>query len=390
MESICFTAPARRFRHVLLAAVGFVLLPSCASGGATGAAATPSTSAGRPSSAIAVTLDNNGCTALPQVATPGIVTLTISNRGGDKVDTLEVSPPLSPSIAEQDDITPGVTTTITMRMLPGAYLLTCPGATHDTTLLGVGGKYADWQANQRLAAGVARFTASLQQDAAALVSATQSLVAATQSGDMDAAQTAYPAARLDYERLASIVTRSPQFDGANYGGIDQGASGAGFGVVESAIWNTHSLAGAAPAAATLLQDVQKVASAADVARPAPADILNGAVASLTVAVVSGLSGGEEQFSGMTLAVIETDLDSAAAAYASLRDGLAQVAPRAVTIIDQRFANATAALAAYRATPGAAGTGFVDFGSVTASQRGALANTFNALSASLSAAVVLVL
>lgn len=126
------------------AAVFLVVLAAAAAacGGTAGSAApAPSGSASSvatgtartaAASTVNVVITNDGCVPVPALVPAGAVTFNITNDGGDKVSEAELKQG-DHTVAEKENLTPGLTGSFTVTLAAGSYIVECPGAATDET-----------------------------------------------------------------------------------------------------------------------------------------------------------------------------------------------------------------------------------------------------------------
>jgi iron uptake system component EfeO len=81
---------------------------------------------------VTVILTPDKCTATPPGVAAGTVTFNVTNQGADAVSELELKRGET-TIAEKENLTPGLSGSFTALVEPGTYVLECPGATTDET-----------------------------------------------------------------------------------------------------------------------------------------------------------------------------------------------------------------------------------------------------------------
>lgn len=99
---------------------------------ATTPGASASASASEAATVVSVVLTPDKCTADPASVAAGTVTFNVTNQGADAVSELELKRGET-TVAEKENLTPGLSGSFTAQVEPGTYVLECPGATTDET-----------------------------------------------------------------------------------------------------------------------------------------------------------------------------------------------------------------------------------------------------------------
>jgi hypothetical protein len=152
----------------------------------------------------------------------------------------------------------------------------------------------------------------------------------------------------------------------------------GFHRIEKALWQDKTLAGMAPVADRLTADLTKLRSLVENQSYQPAQIANGCVELLDEVAKSKVTGEEERYSHTDLYDFEANVLGAQEGFAVLKPLLRASDPQLADTIDARFADVLAALAKYRQ-----GDGWVDYSTVSDSDRRVLAQKVDSLSEPLS-------
>ena len=75
-----------------------------------------------------VVLTPGNCNPDPASVPAGTVTFNVTNQGADAVSELELKRGET-TVAEKENLTPGLSGSFTAQLDPGTYALECPGAT---------------------------------------------------------------------------------------------------------------------------------------------------------------------------------------------------------------------------------------------------------------------
>jgi iron uptake system component EfeO len=219
------------------------------------------------------------------------------------------------------------------------------------------------------AAAIEPYRAAVLAEVAALQSASRTLTDAVRAGDIAAAKAAYQPAHRHYVALEPLAE---DIDVRIDGRTDTGdARFTGFHRIERALWADGSLTGMVGYANALDLDVLALRQVVDRASFRPVDVATMANDWLTACTVTMVTGNEERYVHTDLDDLATAVGAAHGAYTAVRPAVAD--PGLMATLDTRFAAATAALDGYRR-----GSEYVDYTSVTATERRHLATVLDAL------------
>lgn len=337
---------------------------------------------------VTVTITKAGCAVEPASVPAGPVTFQVSN-----VDAAAVSEAYLQdgglAVGEKENLTPGLSGSFSL-LLPGGdheYQVWCPGAKTDRTPFAVTGTAAeDWRDDPAQVKAVSEYKAFVNAQADALVKATAAFTAAVDAGRLVQAKELFTAARVPYENIESVAETFGDLDPSIDGRIDDAPSAAeftGFHRIEQALWGTGSTKGLAPVTARLRADVADLAKRVRTTDLQPAQIANGSTTLINEVQTSKITGEEDRYSHTDLADFRANVDGAAKAYEVLEPVLARSQPALVTEIRAQLAATDKALAAYARTPGADGSGYVGYQTVTQPERQQLSRQVNSLADALS-------
>lgn len=213
------------------------------------------------------------------------------------------------------------------------------------------------------------YRAAVLAEVAALQSASRTLTDAVRAGDVAAAKAAYQPAHRQYVALEPLAE---DIDLRIDGRTDTGdARFTGFHRIEKALWADGSLAGMGGYANALDLDVLALRQVVGRASFRPVDVATMANDWLTACMVTMVTGNEERYVHTDLDDLATAVGAARGAYTAVRPVVAD--PGLTATLDTRFAAATAALDGYRRGPG-----YLDYTSVTATERRQLVTVLDAL------------
>jgi iron uptake system component EfeO len=342
-------------------------------------------SASGKASTVTVALTPQGCAPKPATIPAGEVTFNVANQDADAVSEAELrTSDLTHILGEQENLTPGLSGGFTLDIQPGSYKINCPGASQPHWTLTVSGKAAgpSWQSSPQLTAAVAGYSGYIDQNVAGLVTHSQALCRAIDDGSLTQARLLYPKARVYYERIEPVAeiwgSLDTAIDGRWENPVTVASQFIGFHKIEQLLWEDNTLAGAPKLCAGLVRDEQQLLTLVHQAQYNPLEMASGATDLINEAATSKISGEEERYSNTDLPVFQANVDGAIKVVTLLRPYLQKKDPGLLSLIRQRDAAITRELRTYKSSPGYDGTGYVEYSTVTGSQRRQLAGAVNAL------------
>jgi iron uptake system component EfeO len=357
-------------------------LSTSATSSATGGSAESSSAAAgdAPSVAIVITAAG-GCAVTPDTVAAGPVTFTVTNQ--DAVGVSEVELLADQRIrGEKENLAPGFDATFSVTLDGGSYEVYCPGASTDRVPFTVTGSAAvpDGDVAGLLHQATVEYAAYIDSQVGFLVEATAALQEAVDSGDLEAAKTAYAAARPYYERIEPVAESFGDLDPAidlRVGDVEAGTPWTGFHPLEQLLFETGTLDGAAPLTDQLVTDIADLqARTAELSTNTQADsttrdryqvdeVANGAVALLDEVQTSKITGEEEAYSHIDLLDFQANVEGSLQAFAVLKPALNTIDPALVEDISTKFDTLTTLLDSHR-DPAAIG-GFTLYTDLTDAQ-----------------------
>jgi len=203
-------SPSRWLPRLALVAVGAVAASAC---GTTSHSSSPSaTSNANGVKTVNVTLANesgkDGCKLDMTSAPAGPVTFIVTNSSAPGISEMELLKDQR-IIGEKENLAPGLNpVSFTATLDRGAYQVYCPGAAteyQDFTVTGQAPPAPTGTVPSIVARGTKDYAAYVVSQVNQLNDAVKALDAAIQSGNMEAAKTAYAKARAYYEHAESSV-----------------------------------------------------------------------------------------------------------------------------------------------------------------------------------------
>ncbi len=244
-----------------------------------------------------------------------------------------------------------------------------------------------WQSNPQLVTAVQGYSAFVKQNTANLVSHTQTFCQAISAGNMNQAKALYPPARVYYERIEPVAevwgSLDTSIDGRWENPVTVKSQFTGFHRIEQMLWQDKSLNGAAAMCSGLVKNEQQLLTLVGSAQYNPLEMASGATDLINEAATNKISGEEERYSNTDLPVFEANVEASMQVITLLEPYLQTKDASTVSLIKQRDDAVESLLTNYKATPGYDNTGYVDYSTVTKTDRKQLSAAVNALAEAMS-------
>ena len=365
------TCRSREYWLTTTVLVAAAVLPVAACGHSSGPSSSPSSpSKVGGTNAVKVTMANtggkDGC-ALDTTSVPaGPVTFTVANTSAPGITEMELLRDQR-IVGEKENLAPGLDpVSFTVTLDGGSYQLYCPGASTEYQTLTVTGQAPAGPTGavvSILSQGTKDYAAYIVSQIGQLNDGVKALDAAVQSGNVDAAKTAYAKARLFWERSESSVEGFvlPGFAAGDNAGsfdylidmrastpVDAKVGWKGFHAIERDLWQGNAITPGTKALSTeLVSNVAKLNDLVATLQYKPEDLANGASDLIEEVQNTKITGEEESFSHIDLVDFSGNVEGAQQAYASLRPGLLKIDENLVKQIDQQFQAVLGVLNGYR-------------------------------------------
>ena len=354
--------------------------------GSTGAAA----ASGDKSSTVKISLTSDGCEPKPAKVPAGPVEFDVTNSGAGSVSEAELrTSDKAHILGEQENLTPGLSGGFSLTIQPGTYTINCPGASQPDWTFTVTGQATgpSWESNPQLVSAVEGYAAYVKQNTTDLVSHTQTFCQAIDAGNMNQAMVLYPQARVYYEQIEPVAevwgSLDTSIDGRWENPVTVKSQFTGFHRIEQMLWQDKSLNGASAMCAALVKNQQQLLTLVSKAQYNPLEMAAGATDLINEAGTSKISGEEERYSNTDLPVFEANVVASMKVVSLLQPYLQGNNAGLVPQIQQRHDVVERLLTKFKATPGYDQTGYVEYTTVTKSERRQLSTAVNALAEAMS-------
>ena len=383
----------RRGAAAAIVAASLALVASGCSSSSSGSSSKGSTGAAASadkSSTVKISLTSQGCEPKPAEVPAGAVEFDVTNAGAGAVSEAELrTSDLAHILGEQENLTPGLSGGFSLTIQPGTYKINCPGASNPAWTFTVTGKATgpSWQSNPQLVAAVQGYADYVKQNTTNLVSHSQTFCRAITAQDMNQAKVLYPQARIYYERIEPVAevwgSLDTSIDGRWENPVTVKSQFTGFHRIEQMLWQDNSLNGASAMCSGLVKNEQQLLTLVSKAQYNPQEMASGATDLINEAGTSKISGEEERYANTDLPVFAANVEASMKVITLLQPYLQGKDSGLVPLIQQRDAAVDNLLAHFKATPGYDKTGYVDYSTVTKSDRRQLSAAVNALAEAMS-------
>lgn len=215
---------------------------------------------------------------------------------------------------------------------------------------------------------------------------TEKFVNAFKAGNIEAAKSLYPLARMYFERSEPIAESfgdlDPRIDG-RLADIQEEGKGeeewTGYHKLEYALWVENTTEGYEAIADQLLADVKELYALVQTVEVNPELMITGAVDLLNEVSTSKITGEEEIYSHTDLYDFKANIEGAEKIFEILRDKIEEKDATLVTSLDEKFAVVNDLLAKYETANG----GYASFEDLTEENTKELSNAVNQLGEPLS-------
>ncbi len=293
-------------------------------------------------------------------------------------------------VAERENIAPGFTQTVSARLQPGDYAITCglisnPRGVLHVTAEGAGdgsGKTPDVRV---FIGALSEYKVYLVLQSGVMVSAAEDLAAAIHGGDLAQARDLYQAARLPYKRIEPTAYRFADLANAinpvaDYlAGREADPAFTGYHRIAYALFGKGETGDLPVVADRLVTDLKALQERLGGLKLEPADLATSAARMAEQLADGRIVDGEDRYSRSDLADIGANLAGIAKLVGLLRPIVKPVAPDAMQAVDAKLTAASDALTALKQ-----GDAWPAYDTVSTSQRKALAESFKAVAEALDA------
>ncbi|MDP9910839.1 iron uptake system component EfeO [Variovorax boronicumulans] len=310
--------------------------------------------------AVTVTIRGNACDPNEITVPAGRTTFTIVNQSNRALEWEILDGVMV--VEERENIAPGFSQTMTVKLSPGDFAITCGLLSNPRGKLHVTPSAASLAEEARpslvnYVGALAEYQVFLRLEAATLDDAVRALADAVKAGDLAQARALYAPAHQAYKRIepmaelfadldARINARADYFEKRE---ADPGFSG--FHRIEYALYGQGDAKALAPVLDQLLADTETLQARLR-ELSVPPERLASAASKLLRRVADNLpAGGEDHYGHAELVNLQGSYEGTKKIADLLQPLLVKAAPAQQKAVDERFAAFDAALAPYRAGEG---------------------------------------
>ncbi len=209
-------------------------------------------------------------------------------------------------LEERENIAPGFRATVTARLKPGRYQITCGLLSNPRGTLTVTASTESEAEREKppltaFIGPLSEYRVFLMLQAASLAKQVKQLGDAIQAGDLEAARKSYAAARLPYRRMDMVSGRfsdlknsiDPLADYLTERESDPGFTG--FHRIEYGLFSKNSVEGLQPVAEKLASDVETLTARIKALRLAPQDLASGVARQARILAEGQVLKGENRY-----------------------------------------------------------------------------------------------
>lgn len=307
-------------------------------------------------SAVTVTIQGNVCTPNDISVPAGRTTFTIVNQSQRALEWEILDGVMV--VEERENIAPGFSQTMTARLVPGQYAITCgllsnPRGTLTVTPSAASDAEAAKPSLVAYVGALAEYRVFLALEAGALEDATRQLADAIKTSDLKQAQALYAPAHQSYKRIEPMGELFSDLDTrlnarAEYFEKREADAGfTGFHRIEYALFDRQDVKSLGPVADRLLADISTLKDRLR-ALNVPPERLAASAARLLRRVADNLpAGGEDRYGHGELVNLQGTFEGTGKIAELLSPLLVKAAPDLHKSVDRQFADFGAALDPYR-------------------------------------------
>ncbi len=306
--------------------------------------------------AVTVTIRGNVCEPNEITVPAGRTTFTIVNQSNRALEWEILDGVMV--VEERENIAPGFSQTMTVKLQPGDFAITCGLLSNPRGKLRVTPSAASEAEAARpslvnYVGALAEYQTFLRLEAGTLEDALRALADAVQAGDLQQARALYAPAHQAYKRIEPMAELFADLDTrinarADYFEKREADAGfTGFHRIEYALYGQNDLKPLAPVVAQLIADIGVLKERLRGLNMPPERLASSASKLLRRVADNLPAGGEDHYGHAELANLQGSYEGTKKIADLLQPLLVKAAPALQKSVDERFAAFDAALAPYR-------------------------------------------
>jgi len=334
---------------------------------------------------VDITINDKGCEPMQLDVPPTKVAFKIKNasRRGVEWEILKDNM----VVEERENIIPGFTSTLTTKLDPNVYEMTCGLLSNPKgkLIVKVATKGEDEPKPGNFDAVIRSYKSFVSGEVEQMVAKTKVLVTAIKAGKLDEAQKAYAPAHLYYERIEPVaevfndLDKSMDSRADDYEKKEADPSFSGFHRLEYGLFEKKSTDGLNDYADHLMKDVLDLKGRIAKLDITPKVLVGGAAELIEEVASKKISGEEDRYSKTDLWDFQANIYGAQRIVALLRTDIKHRDPDLIQRVEANFAKVDERLAKYRTADG----GFESYSALKPDDQKALKGPITALAEDLS-------
>ena len=360
----------------LFAAMAALAVPTAPAWSAAGADA-PQT--------IDITINDKGCEPMVLSVPPTKIAFKIKNASTRGVEWEILKNDMV--VEERENIIPGFTSTLTTKLDPSDYEMTCGLLSNPKgkLIVKVATQGEEEPKAPNLSGIITTYKGYVADQVDHLVTKTKVLVDAVKGGNLEAAQKVYAPAHLYYERIEPVaevfndLDKSMDSRADDYEKKEADPAFSGFHRLEYGLFEQKSTKGLGDYADRLMKDALDLQGRIAKLDITPKVMVGGAADLIEEVASKKISGEEDRYSKTDLYDFQANLDGAQKIVALLKSDITARNPELIQRVDANFAKVDARLAKYKTADG----GFQSYTALTPDDKKALKGPITTLAEDLS-------
>ncbi len=358
----------------LLAATALVAVPTLPALAAAGAPPT-----------VDIVINDHGCEPMELNVPPEKVAFKIKNNSRRGVEWEILKDNMV--VEERENIVPGFSATLTTKLDPNDYEMTCGLLSNPKgkLIVKVATKGETEPKTADLGPVIQTYKGFVAGEVDQMVEKTRVLVDAVKAGKLEAAQKAYAPAHFTYERIEPVaevfndLDKSMDSRADDYEKKEEDANFSGFHRLEHGLFAKKSTAGLETYADRLMTDVLDLKGRIAKLDITPKVMVGGAAELIEEVAAKKIGGEEDRYSRTDLYDFQGNVDGAQKIVALLKPQLTKRDPKLLKRVEDNFAKVDRGLAKYRTVDG----GFKSYDELKPEDQKALKGPITALAEDLS-------
>lgn len=332
---------------------------------------------------VEVTINDKGCEPTTLTVAPGKTAFQIKNNSHRGVEWEILKDHMV--VDERENIIPGFTSTLTTKLDPDEYEMTCGLLSNPRgkLIVKVATKGEEEPTPANLDQIIVTYKSYVAGEVEHLVANTRALVDAVKAGKLEEAQKAYAPAHMYYERIEPVAEVFDDLDKSMDSRADDfekkegDPKFSGYHRLEYGLFHEKSTKGLKGYADQLMKDAEDLKGRIANLKITPKVLVGGASELIEEVASKKISGEEDRYSKTDLWDFRANLDGAQKIVKLLHGDIERRDPKLLARIDTNFAKVDAGLDKYKA-----GAGFESYDALKTTDKSALKGPITALAEDL--------